>query len=73
MENAAPVEIRKMRGFPPPLGKVVHKAARLSGHFPQALLAFLFLRGLKKRSCSKRPAAFVSEVRNTKYEKTPLR
>jgi hypothetical protein len=47
MENAASVEIRKQRGFPPPLGKVAQKTARLSAHFPQALLDFLFLRGFK--------------------------
>jgi hypothetical protein len=49
VENAASVEIRKRRGFPPPLGKVAQKAAQLFAHLPQALLFYCFLKGFKKR------------------------
>ena len=42
MENAASVEIRKKRGFPPPLGKVALNYGATFPHFPQALLVFLF-------------------------------
>jgi hypothetical protein len=34
MENAASVEIRKERGFPPPLGKVPPKSSVTLPHFP---------------------------------------
>jgi len=50
MENAASVEIRKKRGFPPPLAKVPPKNGGTFAHFPQALLeslsAWLFHRRL---------------------------
>jgi hypothetical protein len=44
MENAASVEIRKKRGFPPPLGKVSPKSGKTFPHFPQALLGSLSLK-----------------------------
>jgi hypothetical protein len=44
MENAASVEIRKKRGFPPPLAKVSPKSGETFAHFPQALLGFLSLK-----------------------------
>jgi hypothetical protein len=36
MENDAPVEIRKKRGFPPPLGKLTPRSGVTFPHFPQA-------------------------------------
>jgi hypothetical protein len=48
MENAASVEIRKKRGFPPPLGKVSPKSGETFPHFPQALLGFFSLNFLKR-------------------------
>jgi hypothetical protein len=44
MENDAPVEIRKKRGFPPPLGKVPLKSIGTFPHFPQARPVFIFLK-----------------------------
>jgi hypothetical protein len=38
MENAAPVEIRIKRGFPPPLGKASTRNVDTFPHFPQAVL-----------------------------------
>jgi hypothetical protein len=41
MENAASVEIRTKRGFPPPLAKVPPKSGGTFAHFPQALLGYV--------------------------------
>jgi len=48
MENAASVEIRKKRGFPPPLGKVSPKNGETFPHFPQALPGSLSFRSFEK-------------------------
>jgi hypothetical protein len=48
MENAASVEIREKRGFPPPLGKVSPKSGETFPHFPQALLGSLSCRSFGK-------------------------
>jgi hypothetical protein len=50
MENAASVEIRKKRGFPPPLAKVPPKSGWTFAHFPQALLGSLTVRRFEKQS-----------------------
>jgi len=48
LENAVSVEIRKKRGFPPPLAKVSSKIGETFAHFPQAVLGVISTRLLEE-------------------------